>query len=279
MSGSVHKTAVVIDALNFRRARVESFLATWAQYEDVDLISIAPDQASEKLAGAMDCRMLIYNTGGASCSSPKVLSEINELHALQPDAALVIVTDDASLDGVSAAFNAGAQGYFDNAMRPGLALQALSFVLHGGTYFPPAAILNGHSVPVSLGHTPCNGKDREVADIAGLCDDDRVITAPRTSILDGKPDTDVTAAQLPLTARQVAVVSCLCVGDSNKVIARKLGMTETTVKVHVREVMRKLGVSNRTQVALTAAQKGFWARNADEGCQDDGSGRFFRYPH
>jgi hypothetical protein len=37
------------------------------------------------------------------------------------------------------------------------------------------------------------------------------------------------------------------------VIGRKLGMTETTVKVHVREIMRKLGVSNRTQVAIAAA--------------------------
>jgi hypothetical protein len=47
---------------------------------------------------------------------------------------------------------------------------------------------------------------------------------------------------------------CLCQGDPNKVIARKLGMTETTVKVHVREIMRKLGVVNRTQVAIVAGR-------------------------
>ena len=55
------------------------------------------------------------------------------------------------------------------------------------------------------------------------------------------------------TERQYAVLVCLCQGDPNKVIGRKLGMTETTVKVHVREIMRKLGVSNRTQVAIAAA--------------------------
>jgi len=54
------------------------------------------------------------------------------------------------------------------------------------------------------------------------------------------------------TERQYAVLVCLCQGDPNKVIGRKLGMTETTVKVHVREIMRKLGVSNRTQVAIAA---------------------------
>ena len=55
------------------------------------------------------------------------------------------------------------------------------------------------------------------------------------------------------TERQYAVLVCLCQGDPNKVIGRKLGMTETTVKVHVREIMRKLGVSNRTQVAIAAS--------------------------
>jgi DNA-binding NarL/FixJ family response regulator len=55
------------------------------------------------------------------------------------------------------------------------------------------------------------------------------------------------------TERQYAVLVCLCQGDPNKIIGRKLGMTETTVKVHVREIMRKLGVSNRTQVAIAAA--------------------------
>ena len=39
-------------------------------------------------------------------------------------------------------------------------------------------------------------------------------------------------------------------------IGRKLGMTETTVKVHVREIMRKLGVCNRTQVAIAAGRNG-----------------------
>ena len=56
--------------------------------------------------------------------------------------------------------------------------------------------------------------------------------------------------------RQYAVLTCLCLGDPNKVIGRKLGMTETTVKVHVREIMRKLGVSNRTQVAIAAGRNG-----------------------
>ena len=58
------------------------------------------------------------------------------------------------------------------------------------------------------------------------------------------------------TERQYAVLTCLCRGDPNKMIGRKLGMTEMTVKAHIREIMRKLGVGNRTQVALAAAHNG-----------------------
>jgi DNA-binding NarL/FixJ family response regulator len=56
-----------------------------------------------------------------------------------------------------------------------------------------------------------------------------------------------------LTARQKAVLELLRRGDTNKVIARRLGMREGTVKVHVRQIMRKFGVTNRTQVAVVCA--------------------------
>jgi DNA-binding CsgD family transcriptional regulator len=53
-----------------------------------------------------------------------------------------------------------------------------------------------------------------------------------------------------LTARQQEVLGHLRLGESNKVIARRLSMTEGTVKVHIRQMMRKCQVSNRTQLAL-----------------------------
>ena len=56
-----------------------------------------------------------------------------------------------------------------------------------------------------------------------------------------------------LTARQGAVLELLRSGNSNKVIARRLAMSEATVKFHVRQIMRKFGVTNRTQVAVVSA--------------------------
>jgi DNA-binding NarL/FixJ family response regulator len=52
-----------------------------------------------------------------------------------------------------------------------------------------------------------------------------------------------------LTARQGAVFAHLRLGKANKVIAYELGMCESTVKVHVRNIMRKVGATNRTQAA------------------------------
>jgi DNA-binding NarL/FixJ family response regulator len=53
-----------------------------------------------------------------------------------------------------------------------------------------------------------------------------------------------------LTLRQSAVFERLRLGDANKIIAYELGMCESTVKVHIRNIMRKVGATNRTQAAF-----------------------------
>ena len=64
---------------------------------------------------------------------------------------------------------------------------------------------------------------------------------------------DAGLTNINLTERQTSVLERLSHGDSNKAIARLLGIREGTVKVHVRQIMRKLGVVNRTQVAIACA--------------------------
>jgi DNA-binding NarL/FixJ family response regulator len=68
-----------------------------------------------------------------------------------------------------------------------------------------------------------------------------------------KKDLEDAGQSRSLTVRQKAVLELLRRGDSNKIIARQLGMREGTVKVHVRQIMRKFGVTNRTQVAVVCA--------------------------
>lgn len=260
MSVPNQSAVFVVDAMAFRRARAESFLRTWAGNEMVELISLDPDEAHTKLVEHSKCDMLIYSVG--TPSAYEIFAEIKLLHTLRQEAALAIVSDDENPATVVAAIRSGAQGYISNSMAPNLALQALSFILHGGTYFPPTAIIAGYAgampvafnldvspgqpPPVPEHQAPPLGRD-PYAQQRSLFD----VKAARVETADGFS----TARQLPeFTERQYAVLACLCEGDPNKVIGRKLGMTETTVKVHVREIMRKLGVCNRTQVAIAAGR-------------------------
>ena len=55
-----------------------------------------------------------------------------------------------------------------------------------------------------------------------------------------------------LSPREREIIRLLTTGDSNKLMARKIGITEATVKVHLKSVQRKIGVINRTQAAMWA---------------------------
>jgi two-component system nitrate/nitrite response regulator NarL len=57
-----------------------------------------------------------------------------------------------------------------------------------------------------------------------------------------------------LSAREMEIVGLLKEGAPNKVIALKLDITEATIKVHVKAILRKIGASNRTQAAMWAQQ-------------------------
>ena len=86
------------------------------------------------------------------------------------------------------------------------------------------------------------------------------------SILDGtalrpEPEPDCEFADEPkasdpgaqrLSAREAEILSSLMEGAPNKLIARKLDVAEATVKVHVKAILRKIGVANRTQAAMWA---------------------------
>jgi len=59
-----------------------------------------------------------------------------------------------------------------------------------------------------------------------------------------------------LTAREIEVLEQIVAGNSNKAIAQRLNISEATVKSHINSILSKLGVSDRTQAATTALQRG-----------------------
>ena len=58
-----------------------------------------------------------------------------------------------------------------------------------------------------------------------------------------------------LSVREAQILGCLMHGSSNKIIARDLDITEATIKVHVKAILRKIGATNRTQAAMWASQR------------------------
>jgi two-component system, NarL family, nitrate/nitrite response regulator NarL len=74
-------------------------------------------------------------------------------------------------------------------------------------------------------------------------------------------DEDEARPNPPLSGREAAILNALVQGESNKVIAHRLCITEATVKVHVKAILRKIRVKNRTQAATWALrQPAFAAR-------------------
>ncbi|EOA03872.1 MULTISPECIES: response regulator [Herbaspirillum] len=66
----------------------------------------------------------------------------------------------------------------------------------------------------------------------------------------------VTAARDRLTARERETMACVARGESNKEIARTLDVAESTVKIHVQNILKKLKLSSRVQIAVYAVEHG-----------------------
>jgi len=63
--------------------------------------------------------------------------------------------------------------------------------------------------------------------------------------------------RIPLTSRETEVLSLVAKGLSNGEVAGRIGRTEGTVKVHLKNILQKLGVDDRTEAVTTALRRGF----------------------
>ncbi len=68
-----------------------------------------------------------------------------------------------------------------------------------------------------------------------------------------------------LTPREKDILACLARGESNKIIARTLNVAESTVKIHVQNILKKLSLSSRVQAAVFAVENGMLSAAVDKG--------------
>jgi DNA-binding NarL/FixJ family response regulator len=237
---SDESTILIVDSLPLRNLGLVTLLDRLSGTTKFRLASLTPDDAERWIGGAAHCSMIIYNVGGASVGDHKHLKRIKGLRARAGEAPLVILSDNDSREEILSALGAGAQGFLYAGTNAQLALQALSFIFKGGSYFPATA------QPRRRSSVPLNGT-MELSPSAVACTTLDIGDAVVESVA------DTSSTNINLTERQKSVLERLGHGDSNKAIARVLGIREGTVKVHVRQIMRKLGVTNRTQVAIACA--------------------------
>jgi two-component system nitrate/nitrite response regulator NarL len=153
---------------------------------------------------------------------------VRHLKSHFPAGRVVILADHFDTSDVAAAWDAGADGFCLSAITHDVLVRTLELVMLGEAFLPSTVAL---SILDDVAH---QSQRRSQGGLWGISESD----------LKSKK----------LSTREAEILICLKDGASNKVIARMLNLSDATVKVHVKTILRKVGVSNRTQAALWAAQ-------------------------
>ena len=232
---------LIVDILPLRSLGLGSILGRLSSSDvrsNFRLTVHTPDQAEQWIDADSNCKMLIYNAGGGSIADSDNMQRIKILRALAPDVPLVTFSEREGREETISALNVGAQGVVYAGMSADLAVQAFSFILNGGSYF--ASAMRPKRAPAAQRHPVVDCNPNAPCGMGG-------VNGAEDDLEDAGP------INRDLTSRQKAVLELLSRGDSNKAIARRLGMREGTVKVHVRHILRKFGLVNRTQLAVVCA--------------------------
>jgi Response regulator containing a CheY-like receiver domain and an HTH DNA-binding domain len=178
-------------------------------------------EARAILQGDAPPDVVLCNFSGLPSADANFASRFRKLTEVHGRIPLIVLSDRDDADSVLEVLHLGARGYIPTSVGLSVALEALRLVAAGGTF-----------VPTTFLHRLM--QDQGTAPVRPSVDDE---TPP--AVADGRLN--------GLTPRQLAVMKCLQEGKPNKIIAHELGMRESTVKVHVRSILKKLGATNRTE--------------------------------
>jgi DNA-binding NarL/FixJ family response regulator len=207
----------LIDHSRLRRECLKLALAQHhPQWRVSEFASAEEAQRSAAAGEALDLVLL-----GAGSAEHLDLAQLGALREALPAAPLVVVADNGSPYRARQLLGAGARGFLPTSLSLKVLMGALELVLAGGVYVPSSLL----ETPAHKGGTG-DGEDRPL-----------------------EPWSE-------LTRRQRDVLALISQGRSNKLIADALSMSESTVKAHVKQIIKRLRVSNRTQAALRATGHG-----------------------
>lgn len=233
---------LLIDDHNLFRSGVRQLLQ---REDDLEIVAEAADGLEGlKRAKALrpDVILLDLNMPG--------LSGLETLHLLiqdLPDSKVIILTVSEEADELGQALQAGAHGYLTKNIEADTLVDAIRKARQGQPVISDSMTMKlveqfrlraqGTSAPPSSARTMAGAPDA----------------------IDAEDATD----RVRLTAREREIVQALARGESNKEIARNLGVAESTVKIHVQNILKKLNLSSRVQVAVYAVEHGLSSHSSD----------------
>jgi DNA-binding NarL/FixJ family response regulator len=215
----------LIDPKPLTRESILKVLDDASLPEDVKLLGVSGfDElldlsSTDEFLDKADRTLVILYIRNAGVADNWVQEQLRLIKNQQPKMPIIMISDRDDADDVMHALNCGVRGYIPTSIAAEVAIAALILVEAGGTYIPVGALLpEGRGVQ----ENPEKSEQAQVAE------------------------------ELNLTSRELAVVDLLREGSANKIIAKRLNMRESTVKVHVRNIFKKLRATNRTHAATIA---------------------------
>ena len=207
-SKAVEKKVVIVESRIFLRECIQRSIQSALSIPVETLTSFSELDEQRTIESA---RLVIISLG--ETNTPESAEALNIISNLAPSLPTIVLSSKYNFEVMRAVIGYGAKGYIPMTMGFEIAVEAVRFVLAGGTYVPAEYILSAIPSGVTPSRPPGAGT---------------------------------------ITGRELAVVRAIHQGKPNKIIAYELNMCESTVKVHVRHIMKKLRAKNRTDVAIKA---------------------------
>ena len=178
--------------------------------------------------------LLVVESGDDLSGAVRQVELFKERH---PEGRVAVLADHNQPSDILSAFRADAHAYFMKVAPCDAFIKSLELVMLGETIVPAAVL--------SMIHADEDDNDDE---------NEAVVHDVREA---AGEYLEAEGSDMPrLSARERCILNCLIKGDSNKGIARKIEVAEATVKVHVKAILRKIRVHNRTQAAIWAMNNG-----------------------
>jgi DNA-binding NarL/FixJ family response regulator len=155
---------------------------------------------------------ILFNLGGRKITDQGIADEIRSISSEFNSIPVILLSDTEELTQILTALECGARGYIPASVGIDVCVEAVNLAAAGGIFVPASTVL-------SMRHLIDSGS-RDMRPLTGM-----------------------------FTQRQAEVAQALRRGKANKIIAYELSLRESTVKVHIRNIMKKLKATNRTEVA------------------------------